>query len=198
MSEELMALLGLISPRLILISLLLFFIGYTAAPFVYHRQVGFLLAWPMWVAKKLEQWQQKKSSSLATFIFILLFNTISLFLTLSSGLLPVLPVVLIVLTGLNIGVITFKSLGGEFYFVSLLNPVALLEIPVALVVFTMALQLNLQMTSQNFIPLQPGGFGQYSLIFTEVLVPVLTLAALIESFLIRMARKMEQEQDDED
>jgi len=198
MTEELLVLLDLISPRLILFSLLLFLIGYTVAPYVYHRQIGILLAWPLWVVKKLEQWQERKNNSLSTFIFILSFNSLSLFITLISGLLPVLPVAVIILTGLNIGVITFRSLNGNYYFVSLLNPVALLEIPVALIVFTLALQLNLQMTVQTWIPLRPGNFGQYSLVFLEILIPVLILAALIESFLIRMARKMDEQQDEEE
>ena len=76
-----------INLQVFLISMLLFFVGYAMAPFVYHRQYRWLIAYPLWVAKKLEKWSKKKWNPWLIFLFIFSVNLFSLYLNFFQSLL---------------------------------------------------------------------------------------------------------------
>ncbi len=185
--------LELINAQFYLGSMVFFFVGYALAPWVYHKQIRVLTTYPLWIAERLEQWMEKKWPAWLLFLFILAVNSFSLAVDLFSGLLPALPFVFAVWTGLNIGIISFHTLKGKFYFASLLNPVALFELPAAFLVFTMAIQYNLTLLKAPLKPLHLSEtpFAVYFNLFLLIIIPLLIIAALIETALIQYARKME-------
>ncbi|MBD3224762.1 MAG: hypothetical protein GF313_08530 [Caldithrix sp.] len=181
-----------ISFQLFLISILLFIIGYVVAPTVYYKRIDFLLAYPLWMAKKIEQWSKKEWNPYLLFAFILLLNSVSLFANLLSGIIPLLPFIFAIWTGLNVGVVSYHMLKGQFYFASLFNPVALFELPAAFLAFTMAIQYNLKQLPIEIVAFREAPFGQYLFIFITIVLPLLLVAAIIESWLIKVAQRMER------
>ncbi len=185
--------LQIIDLKIFLISILFFLIGYALAPWAYARQVRILTAYPLWIAVKLEKWVDKKWPGAVMFLFIFSLNTLSLTIDLFSGMIPILPFLFAVWTGLNIGVVSFHTLKGHFYYASLINPVALIELPAAFLTFTMAIQYNLRMLN---IPSAPEvSFIIYWGLFLKYVLPLLFIAAIIETAIIRLMKKEVQDSD---
>ena len=153
--------LELINLRLFLFSMVLFFVGYTIAPWVYYKNIKILLAYPKWLGKKLDKLTTKRWHFLTLFLFIVLINSFSLFVDLVSGVVPGLPVLFAIWTGFNVGVITYHTLVGKFYFSSLLNPVALFELPAAFIAFSLALEYNCVILNCTFLSNLPLHFFSY-------------------------------------
>ena len=189
--------LAMVNFRIFLFSILLFFVGYTLAPFVYYRQIKFLLAYPLWVARKLDKIATKNWPPLILFTFIFCINVFSLFVDLISGFVPALPFIFAVWTGLNIGVITYHTLEGKFYYVSLLNPVAIFELPAAFVAFSLAIEFNCQKLNCTVFNQTISSFHPYLKSFIFIVIPLLVLAGIIETFAIRLAHKIEKEEEEE-
>ena len=85
--------------------------------------------------------------------------------------------------GINIGVVMYHSLEGKFYYVGLLNPVAIIELPAAWLSITMAIQFSLQnFLKLSFLP--KIGFMQYVDYFLATIIPLLFFAGIIETILI--------------
>jgi len=184
-------LIGLLNLSVFFGSMFFFFAGYALAPMIYSKKISWLLVYPMWIADKIELWMDKKWRPAPLFLFIFSMNSISLGIDFISGFVPFLPVFIAVWTGLNIGVIAFHTLKGRFYFASLLNPVALLELPAAFVVFTMAFQYNIKLLNIKFDGFQAHSFSEYFLIFLMIVLPLLIAAGLLETWLIFLHKKME-------
>lgn len=175
---------------LVLGGILLFTIGYTLAPLIYHKEIRWLLAFPLWVAAKLEKWSQKQISFPVLLVFIFTVNSLSLLADFYSGKITGLPLVFAIWTGINIGVVTFHTLKGKFYFSALFNPVALLELPAVFITFALALRMNLLgLDPTIFAPLP---FEQSLNTFTRLVLPLLGLAAVIEAALIRLAQRFQE------
>ncbi len=198
MIAEIQHALAMINFRIFLFSILLFFVGYTLAPFVYYRQLKILLAYPLWIARKLDKIAAKNWHPVALFIFIFSINLFSLFVDLISGYVPTLPFVFAVWTGLNIGVITYHTLEGKFYYISLLNPVAIFELPAAFVAFSLAIEYNCHLLNCTVFNRQILSFQPYLKSFVLIVIPLLFLAGIIETFAIRLAHKVEKEQKEEE
>ncbi len=176
--------------QLVLAGMVFFFSGYAAAPWIYHKKIKWLLAFPLWIAEKLETWSEKKINVYWLFLFIFSINSISLTLDLLSGYILFLPILFAAWTGLNIGVVTFHSLKGEFYFAALMNPVALIELPAVFITFALALSYNLQLL----------GWGgkefswktdTYLHSYLGIVIPLLFIAAIIETAFIHWAQKIQ-------
>lgn len=186
--------LQLISTRLFLISMVLFFIGYTVAPWVYYKNIKILLAYPKWLGKKLDKLASKRWHFLSLLIFLVSINSLSLFIDLISGFVPGLPVLFAIWTGFNIGVITYHTLVGKFYFSSLLNPVALFELPAAFITFSLALQYNCILIQCRWADQLPQTFSAYFNAFVWIVIPLLIIAGLIETAAIKLAQRIEEEE----
>ncbi len=186
--------LAMINLRIFLFSILLFFVGYTLAPFVYYRRFKLLLAYPLWVARKLDDIARKNWRPLVLFAFIFTMNLLSLFVDLISGYVPALPFVFAVWTGLNIGVVTYHTLEGKFYYISLLNPVAIFELPAAFVAFSLAIEFNCHLLNCTVFNQSVSAFQPFLQSFAIIVIPLLIIAGIIETFAIRLANKVEEEQ----
>ena len=96
--------------HLILLAGILFTLGIMLADPVFERNITWLISYPVWVYKNIEKLMDHLSNSLLTFLFIFFFNAINLFLGLVSGFLILLPVLLAIWTGLNVGIIVRKMM----------------------------------------------------------------------------------------
>lgn len=180
-------------------SILVFLIGYTFAPTAYYKQINWLIAYPLWISKKLERLAKVNWNPIYLFLFLLAINSISLFVALISGLVPILPVIYTISVGFNIGIITYHNLKGKMYYAALLNPVALFELPAAFIVFTMALQYNLILLNINVLNIEIIPFIEYVDIFIFMVIPLLAIASVVETVLIMLSKKIEiDDKDDSD
>ncbi len=182
--------LGQLNLQLFLFSMVLFFAGYALAPLVYHKNIRFLTAYPLWIARKIEQWMEKRWNPFLLFLFLFSVNSFSLLINFSSTLVPFLPFIFTLWTGLNVGLVSFHALKGEYYFVSLLNPVALFELPAAFIASTLAFQYNLQILNFHRFDWKVLPFDGYFHLFLLLVIPLLLLAGIIETTIIELTQRM--------
>ena len=187
----------LLNFKLIIVAVLFFFGGYAFAPYIYHKNIKPALAYPLWINNRLQDLINRQWPPVLLFFFILIFNTVSLFITLISALVPLISLIFIFGTGLNIGIIAFHSFKGKFYYSSLINPVALFEFIAALITFVMVLNYNIQ-NYKLFEGLR--GYTAsisdpviYLKIFLFICLPVLCIAAIIEIIIMVIAQNIEKE-----
>jgi uncharacterized membrane protein SpoIIM required for sporulation len=187
----------LINLQIFFISILVFFIGYTFAPTAYFKNIKWLTAYPLWMSKKLERLAKVKWNPVFLFFFLLIINSTSLFAALLTGLVPMFPVFYAMSVGFNIGVITYHNLKGKLYYAALLNPVALFELPAAFIVFTMSFQYNLQILNIKILNIKAVSFNEYLNVFLFFVIPLLTLASIVETTLIIISRKIKVDDNDD-
>lgn len=179
-----------INPQIFIISILLFFVGYAIAPTAYFKKIKWLTAYPFFIIKLMDAFFEKKHHPLKIFFIIFFLNTISLFFNLISAWGILLPFLFIVYMGINIGVVMYHSLEGKFYYVSLLNPVALIELPAAWLSITMAIQFSLQNFMKiSFLPTI--SFTHYIDYFVATIIPMLFFAGILETILIVKGKKFD-------
>ena len=172
-----------INIQIFIISILLFFVGYAIAPTAYYKKIKWLTAYPFFIIKLMDTFFKKKHQPLKIFFILFTLNTFSLFLNLISAWGILLPFIFVLYMGLNIGVVMYHSLEGKFYYIGLLNPVAILELPAAWLSITMAMQFSLEhFLNISFLPTI--GFLQYVDYFLYTIIPILVLAGIIETILI--------------
>jgi uncharacterized membrane protein SpoIIM required for sporulation len=182
------------------LSALLFFLGYALAPTAYYKNIRWLVSYPMWIVKKLDVLSKKAWNPVFLFIFLFSMNSFSLLVDLLSAVIPLLPFLFAIWTGINIGVVTYHTLEGNFYYTALINPVAFFELPAAFLTFSMAIQYNLSnlgITSLSGINWRDVAFERYVFLFIIAVLPILLMAGIIETYLIHMSKKMEGDNDED-
>lgn len=188
----------LLNLQIFFISILVFFIGYAFAPTAYFKKIKWLIAYPLWLSNKLERLAKVEWNPVYLFLFLLAVNSISLLIALLTGLAPIIPVIYAMGMGFNIGIITYHTLKGKLYYAALLNPVALFELPAAFIVFTMAFQYNIKLVIPNLLNLKSVSFSVYLNMFISLVIPLLTLASILETALIVLSRKLKIDENDDD
>ena len=93
--------------------------------------------------------------------------------------------------GINIGIVMYHSLEGRYYYLGLLNPVALLELPAAWLSIAMAIQFSLTHYF-NLTGFEAISFNQYLKYFTMTVLPLLFVAGVVETILIAKVEKMDK------
>lgn len=188
MVQSFLAVFSVINTQILIISILLFFVGYAIAPTAYYKRIKWLTAYPFFIIKLMDAFFKKKHHPLKIFFILFTLNTLSLFLNLISAWGILLPFIFVLYMGLNIGVVMYHSLEGKFYYIGLLNPVAILELPAAWLSITMAMQFSLQhYLNISFLPTI--SFLQYVDYFIYTIIPLLLLAGIIETILIVKSEK---------
>ncbi|MGD9488254.1 MAG: stage II sporulation protein M [Calditrichaceae bacterium] len=187
--------LDLLNFNIFLTSALFFFAGYAFAPTACYKKINWILVYPRWLVSKLDHLVKKKWNLMILFLVIFLVNGASLFINLLSGFIPGLPFLFALWMGVNIGVVSYDTLEGNYYYAALLNPVALFELPAAFISFTMAFQynlinLNIPMKGIAAIP-----FSEYIHLFIEIVLPLLLIAGILETALINFSQKLENNND---
>jgi hypothetical protein len=177
-----------INTQILIVSILLFFVGYAIAPTAYYKKIKWLTAYPFYIIKLMDAFFKKSHNSLKIFLILFSLNTFSLFINLISAWGILLPFIFVVYMGINIGVVMYHSLEGKFYYAALINPVAILELPAAWLSITMAIQFSLQhFLNVSFLP--KIGFGQYLIYFLYTIIPLLFMAGIIETIMIVKSEK---------
>ncbi|MFC1559779.1 hypothetical protein ACFL4F_01600 [Candidatus Margulisiibacteriota bacterium] len=92
-------------------ALLLFFIGFCSSFLVEYFNIKFLKVFPSWFIKTITKFVNPGSGFIRIFLFIFLFNSISIAVYMSSGVFVVLPFIIAFLTGMNIGISVFIPQG---------------------------------------------------------------------------------------
>jgi hypothetical protein len=183
MIQSFLEIFHVINAQILIISILLFFVGYAIAPTAYYKKIKWLTAYPFFIIKLMDAFFKKKHHPLKIFFILFTLNTLSLFLNLISAWGILLPFIFVLYMGLNIGVVMYHSLEGKFYYIGLLNPVAILELPAAWLSITMAMQFSLQhYLNISFLPTI--SFLKYVDYFLYTIIPLLLLAGIIETILI--------------
>lgn len=180
----------IINGQVYLLSILLFFIGYALAPTAYFKEIKWLTAYPFFIIKLIDKHFKMDWHPLKTFSVIVILNSLSLFINLISAYGIILPVIFSVYLGINLGIVMYHSLKAQHYYLSLLNPVAMIELPVVWLSFSMAIQFSAT-TYFNISELTQITFVQYINYFLITVIPLLIIAAIIETALIVVARKIE-------
>ncbi len=178
----------IINTQIFIISVLLFFIGYAIAPTAYYKKIKWLTAYPFYIIKLMDRFFKKKHHSLKVFIILFSLNVTSLWLNLLSAWGIILPFIFVLYMGLNIGIVMYHSLEGRFYYLGLLNPVAILELPAAWLSITMAVQFSMiRFFHVTYLPVVE--FSHYMKYFLFTVVPLLLIAGILETILIAVAVK---------
>jgi hypothetical protein len=177
--------------HIFILSVLLFFIGYALAPTVYFKNIKLLTAYPFLIIKLMDKYFKFHWPAFKIFAVIFLLNTFSQLINLLSTWGMVTPFIFIIYLGINTGVIMYHSLQGHLYYLSLLNPVALFELPAAWISITLAIQFSLKNFFQvGYLP--ELSFLRYLLYFLLTVPPLLFLAGIIETYLIVQGRKISE------
>ena len=92
-----------------LVAAVLFAAGLATSLPVARRNIRALTALPLWVVRQVLRIIGPRFPAVRVFLVIFGFNSVAIFLYMSSGVLVVLPAFVAFLTGLNIGVIVLKS-----------------------------------------------------------------------------------------
>lgn len=184
----------ILNMQLIFIAAILFFLGYALAPTAYYKEIKWLTAYPFFMIKLMDKHFKKDWHAITIFLVIFWLNSFSLFVNLLSGWVIFLPYLAIVYMGLNVGIIMYHTLEGRYYYLSLINPVTLLELPAAWISVALAIQFSLApvLGSDSLLPLS---FAQCMQFYLQTIIPLLLLGASVETWLIIVARKHEKKED---
>ena len=180
----------IINTQIFLLSILLFFIGYAFAPTAYYKKIKWLTAYPFFIIGLIDKHFNKDWHPAKIFLAIISLNTLSLFLNLISAYGIILPFIFSIYLGINLGIVMYHSLEGKHYFLSLLNPIAIIELPAAWLSFTMAIQFS----ATHYFGIEGIAaieFIQYMNYFFVLVIPLLLIAAVIETGLIVIAKKID-------
>jgi len=193
MIEEFSEVFKVINLQVYLFSVLLFLSGYAFAPTAYYKKIKWLTAYPFFIINLIEKHFNQDWPPFKIFIVILLLNSISLFTNLVSAFGVVLPILFSIYLGINLGIVMYHTLEGKHYYLSLFNPVALIELPAAWLSFTMAIQFS-AINYFNISGIADVSFYQYVSYFLITVIPLLVVAGIIETGLIVIAKKFENKE----
>ena len=174
-------------------SVILFFVGYVIAPTAYYKKIKWLTAYPLFIIKLIDKYFNKSWHFVKIFFILFVLNSISLFMNVLSAYGIILPIFMAIYMGLNIGIIMYHTLEGRYFYLSLINPVAVLELPAA----WLSLSISIQFSLSNYFAVENIpfiSFKQYCIYFVMTIIPLLILSGIIETFLIVIARKHENKE----
>ncbi len=96
-------------------TLLLFFAGFTSSIIVEKMpQLAIIKAFPLWFIRLTAKYANPKRPFWKIFLFISMFNIIAIFFYMMSGIFVIVPFVIALLTGLNMGIIMQEPVPEEF------------------------------------------------------------------------------------
>jgi uncharacterized membrane protein SpoIIM required for sporulation len=174
-----------VEPTYFIVSAVLFFAGLLASYPAVKHDVSFLTWYPLWVWRRVRESMSPEDPWHRLFVFLLIFNSVSLFVNFVSGFLVFLPPIFAFLLGMNVGVISVEEAGAAGLVSLLFNPVAWLELPAAWTSLAIGIQLGTRSVADG----APGAisvFPRLAEVYFYVVVPLLVAAALLEATLIRL------------
>ena len=184
--------------RLVLLSAILFTLGLLLTDFVLERNIRWLISYPNWVYRKIENWLDQFSSRLLIFSFILVFNSLNMMLGFVSGFLVIVPFILVVWTGLNIGTILRQSIGEGSFWLIFVNPVSVFELPAAWISFSLGIEMGMIYLTGRPFQAMVVVFQERLSVFIWLVLPLLVIAGIIESTMIHFMKKQMQNEKKKD
>ncbi len=182
LSYTLRIIFSLITFKLFFLSALLFVIGLSLSIYVVRKDIKFLCWYPERIWSWLKNVLEKKPSYFKLFLLIFTLNSTSLLFNLISGLGVVLPIIFGVWIGINVGIIAYKEGGIKAMLLMFIAPHAIFELSAAWLSISAGIRLGWEMITQNAnVGLI---FSQILLIYFRVILPLLLIAALLESTFI--------------
>ncbi len=182
-----------VRPIYFFVSAIIFLVGIYVGPVIVEKGWSLLLKYPRWLFRLMQRYLDVRFRFVYLFLIIVLLNNISLFGSFAAGFLIIVPPAAAFFTGFNVAVITYDIAGWKGIWHMLFNPVAWLEFPAAWLSFSLGFQLaEIQLrhwhwsdTYRRFVSLVP--------IYLKYVFTLLILAALLESAMIVIARKYDDE-----
>lgn len=178
--------------QLVALSAVVFLLGVALTDAVIEQNIGWLLKYPTWMSKKLEGLLDRFNGMVFLFSFIFIFNSFNMFIGFTSGFLIVLPFILALWTGLNIGIILRNSIQEGNILLLMLNPVALIELPAGWISFSLGIEMGMQYFITREYGTLPVLFKDRLLVFLWVVLPLLAISGLLEAAMIRFISKSDQ------
>lgn len=173
-----------VEPTYFVVSAVLFFTGFLASYPAVKHDVSLLTWYPLWVWRRVREKISPEDPWHLLFVFLLVFNSVSLLVNFVSGFFVFLPPVFAFLLGMNVGVISVEEAGTAGLVSLLFNPVAWLELPAAWISLAIGIQLGTQVAGEGAGVLSV--FPHLAEVYLYVVVPLLVGAALLEATLIRL------------
>gem|GEM_PF-2332921 len=184
---ELNKLLTFISLELFLISAALFILGLFLSIVVVKKDIRFLCWYPERIWSWLKKVLQKNPGYFKLFSLIFTLNSTSLLFNLIAGFGVVLPIIFGILIGMNVGIIAYKEGGIKAMFSMFVAPNALFELPAAWLSIAAGMRLGWEMIASDAkVGLI---FFQLLLIYPGIILPLLFIAALLESAFVYISLK---------
>jgi len=180
------------------LSAILFTLGLLLTDFVLERNIRWLISYPNWVYRKIENWLDQFSSRLLIFSFILVFNSLNMMLGFVSGFLVIVPFILVVWTGLNIGTILRQSIGEGSFWLIFVNPVSVFELPAAWISFSLGIEMGMIYLTGRPFQAMVVVFQERLSVFIWLVLPLLVIAGIIESTMIHFMKKQMQNEKKKD
>jgi len=178
------------------VSAVLFLLGIYFGPNVVEKNYNWLLVYPRWALRTMEKYFGQKRSFLLTFLVIFILNNFSIFVSVISGFLIILPPIAAFLTGLNVSIVSYEMLGWKGIWHILVNPVAWLEFPAAWIGFSFGFSIaGVQLTNLNF-HLAFDKFEVLLPLYAKYVVSLLLVAAILETTLIMFAENFRNNEDE--
>ncbi len=176
----------------IILSIILFLLGYILAGYIYQKKIKFLLAYPLWFTEVVKKFFIEKHISFILLILLIFsFNSLSIFTLLISAFIKALPIILVLWLGINLGVSIFHLNKGEKYYLMLFNPVAVMELTATFITASASLQYNFNSKLNITSILKPIYFKDSIDIYIKFVLPILFISATVESALIIILKRFD-------
>jgi len=178
--------------------LVLFISGFILSYFVEKYKIEFLKKMPKWFMEKIAWVADAKNSFWYIMMFIFLFNSISIFIYMLSAVTILGPLLIIIMTGLNIGIIIQEQPDlTEIGQIKSPNPIiaayGLIVLFIEIFVFCFSLAMGLSMASQLLTSYSINrilaliGYRIWPYLF--ICVPLLIFSAFLETKAIKDTQK---------
>jgi uncharacterized membrane protein SpoIIM required for sporulation len=178
---------SLISLEIFLLYAALFILGLSLSVAVVKKEIKFLCWYPEWIWNWLKKVLEKNPSFLKLFLLIFTLNSTSLLFNLISGFGILLPIIFGILIGMNVGIIAYKEGGIKAMVSMFVAPHAIFELLAAWLSISAGIRLGWEMIARDAnVSLI---FSQFLLIYLHLILPLLFIAALLESAFIYISLK---------
>jgi uncharacterized membrane protein SpoIIM required for sporulation len=178
---------SLVTLEIFLLSAALFILGLSLSVKVVKKEIRFLCWYPERIWSWLKKVLEKGPGYFKLFLLIFMLNSTSLLFNVISGFGVVLPIFFGVLIGLNVGIIAYREGGIKAMVSMFIAPHAIFELPAAWLSISAGIRLGWEMIAQDSnVGLI---FSQILLIYFLVILPLLLIAALLESAFIYISLK---------
>jgi len=186
-------------------AMLLFFSGFCSSYLVDRLDIKLLKKFPEWFLSIMARYVNSETSFIGIFLVIFLFNSISIYIYMSSGIFVVLPFIIAFITGMNVGLTVFippRHMAGRYHVRELTGPLQIIRflffstavLVLEVTVFSLALGMGMSFGVEAMYLPSAAEFSSPILIdllaarsqaYLLVCVPLLAVSAYMEANIIK-------------